>query len=626
MKRILLSFTIILISFCALYAQDIDENWTKANYSKNEIMVPMRDGVRLFTTIYAPKDNSVKHPILISRTPYGCRPYGTDYYTSLWKKHDAFLKKGYIIVFQDVRGKYMSEGIFENVRPIDPKKPQANKDITDVYDMVDWLIKHTPNNNGKVGFTGNSYLGYYTMTAALANHKAIKAVCPQAPVTDWFMGDDVHHNGALMLTDGFGFLSGFDVPRPKPVEKGPSHAPYFNTDSYTFFLRSGNVKTLSVMLADTIKFWKDMVQHPNYDEWWQLRCPLNAYRNIKPAVLVVGGLFDAEDLYGTLNTFKTVEKNNKSTGVKLLLGPWSHGGWATGKANYLGNIRFGNEDLGKKFRDMEFAFFNYYLLGEGNFPEEPTASVFITGSNKWASFAKWPPAQSSSTPYYLMPNGSLSKDAPMDADSYTEYVSDPANPVPFTASIGKNRPKEYMTEDQRFASRRTDVITFTSPILDEDLTVAGELSANLWASISTTDADFIVKLIDVFPDGFTYDKTKDGEGNGQDYYMPGYQMLVRGDVTRGRFRNSFENPSAFQPNVPELVNCRLQDICHTFLKGHRIMVQIQSTCFPLVDRNPQQFVNIYECSPEDYVKSTIKIFHQADKPSSISLPVFNGKN
>jgi putative CocE/NonD family hydrolase len=622
MKRTYILF-IFLAFFAISYSQVIDEKWVKENYTKREVMIPMRDGTKLFTAIYEPISKSERHPVLMSRTPYSIGNYGKEMNSQLWNSWSEYSKERYIFVFQDVRGKWMSEGNFVDVRPFNPNKKKGTDidEASDTYDTVEWLLKNTIYNNGNVGVSGCSYLGFYSLMAALSNHPAIKAICPQAPVTDWFMGDDIHHNGALMLTDAFSFLPYIDRPRPVPTaSQSGGSKPFYTTDEYSFFLKSGAIKNLTKLLGDSIKFWNDVTEHPNYDSWWKARNTRNGCYNIKPAVLVVGGLFDAEDGYGTWELYKTINKQSPDTKLNLLIGPWNHGGWLFGSGTFLGNIRFGS-NTSIYFKESENKFFNYYLKGKGSVEDMKKATVFFSGENKWKTFDSWPPKEKVMTPLYLGDKGNLQFTVPKTSSSYTEYTSDPSNPVPYTSRIQQNRGIEYMTDDQRFASRRPDVISFETEPLKEDLTLGGELIADLKVSISTTDADFVVKLIDVFPDDFSYDEKIDGEGNGQNYLMNGYQMLVRGDVMRGRYRNSFEQPEAFVPNKPTTVTFKLTDIAHTFMKGHRVMIQIQSSWFPLVDRNPQQFVDIYHCNDSDFIKSDIKIYHQQDQASRILLPV-----
>lgn len=622
MKPILLVF---IFSSFLLSAQTIDEKWVKENYTKKEISIPMRDGVKLFTAVYAPKNNAEKHPFLMIRTPYSCAPYGENNYQSrLWLFHwREFLKEGYIIVIQDVRGRWMSEGTFMDVRPFNPNKKKKTDidEASDTYDAVDWLVKNIPDNNGNVGVFGTSYPGFYSTMAALSGHPAIKAVSPQAPVTEWFMGDDFHHNGVFMLCDAFNFYSQFGQPRPKPTTQGPNEFKHYTDDIYKYYLEVGAIKNFTALLGDSIAFWKELVQHPNYDEWWKARDARRNCVNIKPAILTVGGLFDAEDCYGAWNLYKAIEKQSPSTNNKIVMGPWFHGGWSKSDGSYLGNVRFGSTTSKYFQQNIELPFFNYYLKGKGSVQNLPEASIFFTGENQWHALDAWPPKNVTPTTLYFQPAGKLAFEKPSGSKGVTSYVSDPSKPVPYTEDVQDDRSREYMTDDQRFAERRTDVITFKTGVLDTDLTLAGTVTADLKVAISTTDADFVVKIIDVFPDGFAYDTTLYGKGNGSNYLMDGYEMLVRGEIMRGRYRNSFEKPEAFEPGKVTTVKFDLPDIAHTFKKGHRLMIQIQSSWFPLADRNPQQFVDIYHCGDNDFIKSEISLYHDASNASGIILPV-----
>lgn len=624
MKRFWFLLIFLFSFFMEAYTQKIDAEWVKKNYTKREVMIPMRDGTRLFTAIYEPVSGNNKHPILITRTPYKAGPYGQEMNSMLWNSWSNYSREGYILIIQDVRGRWMSEGQFVDIRPFNSKKKKKTDvdEASDAYDTVDWLIKHIKNNNGRVGFIGTSYPGFYAMMAALSNHPAVRAVCTGAPVTDWFMGDDIHHNGALMLTDAFHFLSGVGRPRPVPVMAQSSALPFYQTDEYSFFLKSGGIKNLTALLGDSIKFWNEVMLHPNYDSWWQARNVRPGCYNVKPAVLVVGGTFDAEDCYGTLGTYKTINRQSPQTRLNIIMGPWAHGKWNTSNVNSLGNIYFGGNTSDYYRNKVEFPFLNYYLKGEGVIDSFSKATVFFSGSNQWRRFTEWPSKQVVMTPLYLAEKGTLQFTAPVSESSYSEYISDPAHPVPYTDKIVRGRGTDYMTADQRFASFRPDVLTFETQPLSADLTLGGELIADLKVAISTTDADFVVKLIDVFPDDFSYNTAKKGDDPN---IMGGYQMLVRGDVMRGRFRDSFETPKAFSPSLPATVSFQLNDIAHTFKKGHRLMVQVQSSWFPLVDMNPQQFVDIYHCNAEDFVKSTIRVFHQGNLASKIILPVLNNK-
>ncbi len=608
-----------------VYAQKIDSIWVVNNYTKLERMIPMRDGIKLFTCIYTPKNSKEKNPILMMRTPYSCAPYGEGrisprLYNGYWKE---YLKENYIIVIQDVRGKFMSEGAFEDVRPY-IKNKKTKKDIdesTDTYDTADWLLKNIKNNNGKIGIFGISYPGFYATMAAASKHPAIKAVSPQAPVTEWFLGDDFHHNGAFALMDAFSFYYSFGMPRPTPTTSPAPHFNYPERDNYSFFLNTGPFKNFTVLFKDSIKFWNQITQHPNYDSFWQLRDARQACYDIKSSMLVVGGLFDAEDCYGAWNLYKALKKQSPATKTKLVMGPWVHGGWSRGDGSNLGNIRFGDKTSYYYQKEIEIPFFNYHLKGKGNISSMPEAQVFFTGENTWKNFSNWPPESSSAETFYFQSNGKLNKNKPQENEAFTTYISDINKPVPYAKDVHLHRTKEYMIDDQRFAWRRPDVISFETNPLEEDVTLAGVVTAILKVAVSGTDADFVVKLIDVFPNDFKYDSTYCCKNNYPETEMAGYQMLVRGEIMRGRYRKSFENPIPFVPQQTDEVKFDLPDVAHTFKKGHKIMIQIQSSWFPLFDRNPQQFVNIYTCSEKDYINAEVKLYHDRQNSSCIVLPI-----
>ena len=622
MRKIPALFTLLLLSILAIGQTNQDSAWIMDNYTKLEQYITMRDGVRLFTSIYLPRDKSEKHPILMTRTPYSCSPYGPEFTWRLWNGHwKYYARENYIIVVQDVRGRWMSEGTFEDVRPFLPNKKTSNEidEASDTYDAIDWLVKNLSNNNGNVGVFGISYPGFYSTMAAASAHPALKAVSPQAPVTDWFIGDDFHHNGAFFVMDAFGFYSGFGKPRPAPTKIRPSSFDYPVKDNYKFFLNAGSLKSLARLMGDSIKFWKDLYAHPNYDAWWKARNARNAMSNLKPAMLWVGGLFDAEDCWGAWNSYKASEKLNPSIHNKLVMGPWYHGQWASNDGSYLGNVKFESNTAHWYQNNIEIPFFNYYLKGKGDDPGLSEATIFFSGENKWRKLDQWPPSVMQPKEIFLVSNGGLSWTKPTTGVAYTEYTSDPAHPVPYTEDVHHDRTREYMTDDQRFAHRRPDVVSFQTDPLTEDLTLAGPVIANLKASISTTDADFVVKIIDVFPD--LIKEIPYNEARNEKYPMGGYQMLVRGEIMRGKYRNSFENPEPFRPGKVETIRFELPDVAHTFKKGHRLMIQVQSSWFPLADRNPQKFINIYEADEKDFQKAIIRLYHDAANPGSIILPV-----
>jgi len=616
MKKMLFLAASLIAVIVANAQYKLDSAWFRDNFSKIETMVPMRDGIKLFTSIYVPKDTTEPHPFLITRTPYSCAPYGPGNYRDFWSNYQRnYLRENYIMVVQDVRGRFMSEGKFVDVRPFNPdKKDKDTDEASDTYDTIEWLLKNIAGNNGRAGVFGISYPGFYSTMAALSGHPALKAVSPQAPVTEWFIGDDFHHNGAFFQMDGFAFYRRFGIPRPYPVTTYTGGYELKGYDNYDFYLRTGTLKNLAKLMGDSIAFWKDLYAHPNYDEFWKARNPRNHVSGLKPAMLTVGGLFDAEDCYGAWRLYEAIEeKNPKSAYNKIVMGPWSHGQWKNGNgAASMGNIEF-NQYTGYWYQNnIELPFFQYHLKGKG-VDTLPEATIFITGKNEWRSYGQWPPAGTTDQPMYFRKNGELSWSQPTETKSSSTYISDPAHPVPYTEDVHMGRTSAYMNDDQRFASRRTDVLTFQTPVLEEELTVTGTVIADLKVNVSSTDADFVVKLIDVYPD--------DESPNSKGYPMGGYQMLVRAEIMRGKFRRSFEKPETFKPGTVDQVKFELPDVAHCFRKGHRLMVQVQSSWFPLADRNPQQFMNIYEANESDFKKATINLLHEAKNASAIILPV-----
>jgi len=589
----------------------------KQKYDKQEVYITMRDGVRLFTSVYTPKNTSVSHPVLLTRTPYNIEPGGPANFNFFMQLYSRYTEEEYIMVYQDVRGKYMSEGVFEDIRPVIPAK-KSNTDTdetTDTWDTVDWIVKNVKNNNGKVGIFGISYPGFYSTMGIINAHPAVKAVSPQAPVTAWFIGDDFHHNGAFFLLDCFPFYYSFGQPHRTPTRTGKPSFSWPLPDNYEFFLSLGAIKNIAPKyFGDSIKFWNDAFAHPDYDDFWKSRDPRQYLKKVTPAVMTVGGWFDAEDLFGALNTYEAIETQNPQTvSNHLVMGPWSHSQWAFGEANNLGNIYWGL-DANARFQELEEKFFNYYLKGEGD-SGIPEATVFVTGSNEWRDFDTWPPKKIVEKKLYFHSGEAASFSSPLTGTAFDEYVSDPMNPVPYTEDVHAARTAEYMTDDQRFASRRPDVMVYQTEILTEDITLAGPLFADLFVSTTGTDADYVVKLIDVFPPDT---KADDPELK---YPLGGYQMLVRGEVFRGKYRNSFEKPEPFIPGKVTEIKYEIPDVAHTFRKGHRIMVQVQNSWFPLVDRNPQKFVNIYKCSDSDFQKATQRIYHDAKYPSHLKVSI-----
>ncbi|HYV37124.1 MAG TPA: CocE/NonD family hydrolase [Gemmataceae bacterium] len=596
------------------------EEYIRNNYARQDHQIPMRDGVKLYTVVYSPKNQDQKYPILMSRTPYSVKPYDKGTMRTSLGPNKLFVAEGYIFVYQDVRGRYMSEGMFVNMRPHQVKHTTKNDidESTDTFDTIDWLVKNVPNNNGKVGIYGISYPGYYTSAGMIDAHPALKAASPQAPIADWFF-DDFFHHGAFFVTHAFNFFSSFGQERPAPTTKGGQGLKHWTNDGYQFFLDLGPLSNANTKYyKNKIAFWNEMTEHPNYDAFWQARNLLPHLKNCAPAVMTVGGWFDAEDLYGALNTYQAVEKNNKNFNV-IVMGPWAHGAWSGPKGDKLGNISFGSATSDFYQRELELPFFNHFLKDKGEH-KLPEAMMFETGANQWRKFDVWPPKEVASKKLYFQPGYKLDMKAPTATDlPYAKFISDPHTPVPYTEAITTGMSRDYMTDDQRFASKRPDVLTFQTEVLDEDLTIAGPMLANLVVATSGTDADWIVKVIDVFP--------HDDKGVGAVVVpkpLAGYQMMVRSEVIRGRFRNSYEKPEPFKANEPTSVRLPLQDVLHTFKKGHRVMVQVCCTWFPLVDRNPQKYVdNIFQAKQEDFTVAEQRLYWTETPmgPSSLEIGV-----
>ncbi len=613
MRRILL-FALIISSSVAVNSQTVnaDSLYMRENYDKFEYRIPMRDGAKLFTLVYMPKDKSKTYPILMNRTCYNASNYAN--YKTYNHPSSYLVKDGYILVFQDVRGRYMSDGLFDNMTPNIPgNDPKNKKDIdesSDTWDSIDWMIKNLKGNNGRVGLYGISYPGFYSAAALPDAHPALKAVSPQAPISDFFF-DDFHHMGAYLQSYTaafavFGYQKKDTTRENWYMDKLMRFYGKPAKDAYNFHLAQGPLKNITEKYHKDNFFWNQIIDHPNYDTFWQRRSLLPHLKNIKPAVLTVGGWFDAEDLFGPINIYKTIEKTSPGIKNSIVMGPWGHGDWAdTDVKNIHNNIYFGDSISIFFQKEIEYAFFSYHLKdkGQDNIPE---AYVFNTGTKKWEKHDVWPPKDAKSLQLGFEENGRLTINKPVNEKAVFEYISDPAKPVPYTSQTEglTFTPRNFMSDDQREASRRPDVLTFETEILDDEVTIAGEILAKLKVAMSGTDADFVVKLIDVYPDDHP-----NYEHNPKNVKMGGYQQLVRSEVFRGRFRNSFEKPEPFVPGEITDVKVPLQDVLHTFKKGHKIMIQIQSTWFPYIDRNPQKYVeNIYKADEKDFIKSTIKVF------------------
>ncbi len=598
-----------------------DSLWISSNYSKAEYQIKMRDGVKLFTIVYSPIDKSEKYPIILMRTPYSVGPYGRDYKSSLGPDM-IYAREKFIFVYQDVRGRFMSEGKFINMTPNkDDKKKNEIDESTDSWDTIDWLIKHIENNNGKVGQWGISYPGFYTSSGSIDAHPALVAISPQAPIGDWWF-DDFHHHGAFFLPHTLNFFYVFGPPRPKPTTKWGKRLNHGTPDGYHFFLdKLGALSNVNPLLYhDTIAFWNQVIEHPDYDQFWQSMNILPHLKNMPPAVLTVGGWFDAEDLYGALSTYKSIEKQDPNCDNRIIMGPWMHGGWHRSDGTYLGNVCFNAPEKPSEYflKELEFPFFMYHLKGKGDISNIPEASMFETGSNTWRKFNSWPPDGVIKRKLYFGNHTLQWINPSSEKDEYDQFVSDPDIPVPYTEEITTGMTREYMTDDQRFASRRPDVITYSSDPFKESITLAGMVNAHLEVSTDHEDADWIVKLIDVYPDDAPSCPHQ------PDKKLGNYELLVRSEVIRGRYRNSNEIPEPFKPNEITTVNLELQDVLHKFKKGHRIMVQVQSTWFPLIDRNPQKWVpNIYKAKDQDFEKAVHRVYRSVNHASYIEIPILN---
>jgi putative CocE/NonD family hydrolase len=631
---VLIGFAFVLGAGCAAQAQlaaSAQEDFVRAHYTKYEFRIPMRDGVRLFTSVYVPKASAFPadpgpYPFLMDRTPYSVAPYGEDQYPERLGPSDEFEKGGYIFVYQDVRGRWMSEGTFLEMRPhLDVKKTaQDVDDASDTYDTIDFLLKNVPNNNGKVGIWGISYPGFFTSASIIDSHPALVAASPQAPMTNLFEGDDGYHGGAFMLSANFGFYTGFKPSQNPELPKPTVRFDFGTPDSYQFYLNAGSLENLDKKnLNDSNWLFNDQMRHDTYDDYWKTRDLSQHMKNVHCAVLVVGGWYDAADLTGPYRTFNAIRKFNPETPATLVEGPWVHGGWSRNDGSRLGDIAF-NAQTSVYFRaKVQFPFFEYYLKGKG--APLPRAVVFETGANVWHNEDAWPPKNAAPKKLYFHADGKLSFEAPAEASGVDEYVSDPNHPVPFVGYVTDTVPQRYMVDDQRFARARPDVLTYETAPLEEDVTIAGPISPKLVVASSGTDSDFDVKLIDVYPDNTPDpDPTLDGNKriiSAPPLHMGGYEELLRGEPFRAKFRSSWEKPEPLTPGKPTAINFEMPDLYHTFRRGHRIMVQVESSWFPLTDRNPQTFTDIPSAKPEDFRKATEQVYRQKDAASGVEVLV-----
>ena len=599
-------------------AYDVREHYTKYEYR-----IPMRDGVRHFTAVYVPKDQSQKWPFLFNRTPYSVGPYGVENYAQRLATLEL-MQAGYIFVNQDVRGRNMSEGKFVEESPYkDHKGPKDTDETTDMYDTIEFLLKTVANNNGRVGIWGISYPGFYTAASIIDSHPAIKAASPQAPMVDLFRGDDAYHGGAFMLNANYGFYNFFQ-PQKNPTEEQKGLDIRHNTSNgYELLLKAGNLQDIDrKLLEGRNPLFTDQSRHNTMDAFWKQRDLVPRMKNVHCAVLTVGGWFDAEDLQGPLSLYKAIGDLNPGTVNLLVEGPWVHGGWSRYEGHKLGNADFA-QNTGDFYRaHILLPFFEKYLKDKTT-EELPKAYVFETGTNVWRKYDAWPPAKAAKKKLYLTPGGGVSFAEPSNAAGYDEYISDPNHPVPFVGYQTLDVPQEYMVSDQRFAETRPDVLVYQSEVLDEDVTIAGPVNPRLWVSTSGTDSDWVVKLIDVYPQKEPEERRRRA---GNDVPVPetdlaGWEQLIRGEPFRGKFRHSWEKPEAFVPGKVEEIAFAMPDVNHTFRRGHRIMVQVQSSWFPLVDRNPQTFTEIPTAKPEEFKKATERVYHEKGHLSGIDVLV-----
>ena len=607
----------------ATESREITPAYLREQYTKYEYKIPMRDGIKLFTAVYTPKDDSKPYPILLTRTPYSVKPYGVDLYPDGGGSILQYAKEKFIFVFQDVRGRYASEGEFIHVRPHKPAKvgPADIDESTDAYDTIDWLVKNLPNNNGKVGMMGISYPGFYTAAGMIDSHPALKCASPQAPIADWFAGDDFHHNGVFYLPHAFRFLASFGQKLEEPTRERPKPFDFKTPDGYEFYLKMGPLANADKLyFKGKIEFWNDLMEHANYDEFWQARNLRPHLKNIKAAVMTVGGWYDAEDLFGALSTYRAVERNNPGTFNTLVMGPWPHGGWSRGEGDHLGSVSFRSK-ASEFYRDhIELPFLKHFLKDDANF-DLPKAYVFETGTDQWRRYDSWPPKNAAEKSLYFHAGGKLSFDPPAAGEAeFDEYLSDPAKPVPCIPNIAIGMTREHMLDDQRFAWSRPDVLSFQTDVLEEDVTIAGPITAQLRVSTTGTDSDWVVKLIDVYSGDYP-----NPDPNPTGIEMGGYQQLVRGEAMRGKFRNGLDKPEPFEPSKVASVEYVLPDAYHTFRRGHRIMIHIQSSWFPLVDRNPQKFCDIYHARAQDFQKATQRVYHTPDASSLVRVLILGRK-
>ena len=613
-------FTISTLFSCGPYQSGGEDHasWVRFNYTKQEYMVPMRDGVELFTIVYTPKKRKEDLPILLYRTPYSISPYGADEFRDVLGPSPEFDRDGYIFALQDVRGKFKSEGEFAVIRPLapNPKGATDTDESTDNFDTIEWLLENTEGNNGRVGQWGISYSGWQTLMGMVDAHPALVASSPQASPADMFIGDDWHHNGAFRIMYAFSWLSRNARLRDAPTEERAGPFDYRTPSGYDFFLDAGAASRIDrLYFHGDVLAWNDFMEHDTYDYYWQRQNALQHLDEIDHATLNVAGWFDTEDFYGPMSIYRTIEERNPGIENTLVAGPWRHGGWRSMEGDHLGCVEFDSKTSLYFQREIQFPFFQHHLKGKGDW-EASEAVVFETGSNEWKRYPSWPPGDLELTSIYLRAGGKLAFEEPKEENASDSYISDPNKPVPFSAELRTTLGHLWKVEDQRFASTRPDVLVYESEILERDLTIAGPILANIFVSTTGTDSDWIVKLIDVYP----------GDAPASafcDVPMGDFQMHLAGEIMRGKFRNSFEDPEPMVPGEVTPITIDLRDRYHTFKSGHRIMIHVQSSWFPAYDRNPQTYVDIYRAQPEDYQPATQEIHRSTRYPSHLVLGVLD---
>ena len=616
------STLLVILAFCTVW-QGNGQTVATDEFKQEDVLIPMRDGARLQTVIFTPRSASAPLPLLLTRSPYGV-PENQAGLTAPSSPFRPLIADGYVFVFQNVRGRFKSEGTFVmGHAPSRDGDPRNVDESTDAYDTIDWLVKNVPHNNGKVGIWGISYSGWTSVMALHNPHPALKAASEQASPADMFLGDDFHHNGAFRLSYGLEYSALVEAEKESNF-----HFVFDKADTYEWYLKLGPLSNINkTYYHGKIAAWNDFVDHPSRDAYWQSQATDGWLHSTTVPVQNVAGWWDQEDFYGPVKTYDLLEKGGSNSLNYLVIGPWNHGGWFRGSGTHLGDIAFGSA-TGEYFRGQVMApWFRYWLHGDGSAPAAKVLT-FETGTNVWRQYKDWPPASATPTPIYFGDRRTLSFNKPAaGGPPYEAYVSDPANPVPYRPRPisptypGADWPK-WLVQDQRFVDHRPDVLSWETEPLEKDVRVAGDVMAHFFASTTGTDADWVVKLIDVLPEDAVSTLPAEGPDPARKIEMGGFQLMIADEVYRSRFLHGFDNPQPLKANKVVEYHVDLHTTDHVFLKGHKIMVQIQSSWFPLIDRNPQKFLpNIFAAKAEDYTPATQRVYHSAQYPSSVILPV-----